>query len=67
MSQTGMECHGLSSAVTSCRDIRKGIVMGATVLAIVTAAGAAFIVGIGVGILLVFHKIQWLIRWGLVD
>jgi len=41
--------------------------MGATVLAIVTAAGAAFIVGIGVGILLVFHKIQWLIRWGLVD
>jgi len=42
-------------------------VTGATVLAIVTAAGAAFIVGIGVGVWLVFKRMNWLVRFGLVD
>ena len=40
---------------------------GATILALLTVAGAAFIAGIGVGIFLVFKRMHWLVRFGLVD
>jgi hypothetical protein len=40
---------------------------GATILALLTAAGTAFIVGIGVGIWLVFKRMGWLVKWKLVD
>jgi hypothetical protein len=35
--------------------------------ALVTAVGVSFIAGLFVGIILVFKKMHWLIKWGLVD
>jgi hypothetical protein len=40
---------------------------GSIILALCTVAGAAFIMGIGVGIFLTFKKMHWLVKWGLVD
>lgn len=38
-----------------------------TSLTYLVSFGLGIIVGVGVGILLVFKKMHWLVKWGLVD
>jgi hypothetical protein len=44
--------------------VREG---GMTSLTVLLAFGLGIIVGAGLGVILVFKRMGWLIRWGLVD
>jgi hypothetical protein len=59
-----MVLHHPSSSSASERHVWEGVMISFTYF---MSFGLGVIVGAGVGILLVFKKMHWLIRWGIVD